>query len=157
MLPSTRVPAAFLTVPLPSPFAHLPSRRPPTVGRVPAAFHTSALKVRAAQPTYPHTDCAPALSVRLPAKPPSTHCGTRPGRLPAAFHMSTLKVHAAQPTHPHTDCAPALSIRPPATHLTSPAPSRATVTPPIAQTHATPCADRPHRRSLIVSPCLLAS
>ena len=69
------------------------------------------------------------------------------GRVPATFHTSTLKVRAAQPTHPHTNHAPALSVRPPATHLTSPAPSRATVTPPIARTHATPCTDRPHRRS----------
>ena len=95
-----RIPATFLTMPLPSPFAHLPSHCPPAVGRVMAAFHTSM-----------------------------------------------LKVHATQPTHPHTDRAPALSIRPPATHLMSPAPSRATATPPIAQTHATPCADCPHQRS----------
>ena len=54
------------------------SRRPPAVGRVLATLHTSALKVRAAQPTHPHTDHAPALSVRPPAKPPSTRCGTRP-------------------------------------------------------------------------------
>ena len=51
-------------------------------------------------------------------------------------------------SHPHTDHAPALSIHPPAIHLTSPAPSRATATPPIARTHATPCADCPHRHSL---------
>ena len=93
-----RVPAAFLTMPLPSPFAHLPSRRPPAVGRVPAAFHTSALKVRAAQPTHPHTDCAPTLSVRPPAKLPSTRCGTRPGRLPHVRAQGTC-CPAHSPTH----------------------------------------------------------
>ena len=53
---------------------------------------------------------------------------------------------ALSPTH--TDHAPTLSIRPSATHLTSPTLSRATATPPIAWTHATPCADRPHQCSL---------
>ena len=89
-------------------------------------------------------DHAPALSVRPPAKPPSTCCGTHPSHLP---HVRTQGMCRPQPTHPHTDRAPALSVRPPATHLTSPAPSRATVTPPIAWTHTTPCADCPHRHS----------
>ena len=77
--------------------------------------------------------------------PPSTHCGTHPGCLPHVRAQGMCRP-ALSPTH--TDCAPALSVRPPATHLTSPAPSHATATPPIAWTHATPCADRPHRHSL---------
>ena len=72
--------------------------------------------------------------------PLSTHCGTRPSCLPHIRAQGTCNP-ALSPTH--TD-----HVRPPATHLTSPTPSRATASPPIAWTHATPWVDCPHRHSL---------
>ena len=65
---------------------------------------------------------------------------------PPSTHPRSRYVLPSPLTHTLT-VPPPLSVRPPATHLTSPAPSRATVTPPIARTHATPCADCPHQCS----------